>query len=108
MEFSAGHLCRADCRVLAAGNTVIAKPAEQTPLVADLAVALFHEAGVPRPVLQCLPGQGGVGAALVADERVRGVLFSGSAKVAAAIHRQWQAGECAAGGGDRWNQRHDR
>ena len=73
---------------LAAGNTVIAKPAEQTPLVADLAVALFHEAGVPRPVLQCLPGQGGVGAALVADERVRGVLFTGSTKVAAAIHRQ--------------------
>lgn len=73
---------------LAAGNPVIAKPAEQTPLIADWAVALFHEAGVPRAVLQCLPGGGALGAALVADERIRGVLFTGSTKVAAAIHRQ--------------------
>ena len=74
---------------LAAGNPVIAKPAEQTPLIADRAVALLHEAGVPRPALQCLPGSGpGVGAALVADERVRGVMFTGSTRVAAAIHRQ--------------------
>ena len=73
---------------LAAGNPVIAKPAEQTPLIADWAVALLHEAGVPRSVLQCLPGGGGVGAALVADERVRGVLFTGSTRVAMAIHRQ--------------------
>lgn len=73
---------------LAAGNPVIAKPAEQTPLIADWAVALFHEAGVPRAVLQCLPGGGGLGAVLVADERVRGVLFTGSTKVACGMHRQ--------------------
>ncbi len=73
---------------LAAGNPVIAKPAEQTPLIADRAVALFHDAGVPPPVLQCLPGEGDVGATLVADERVQGVLFTGSTTVAGAIHRQ--------------------
>lgn len=73
---------------LAAGNPVIAKPAEQTPLIADLAVALLHEAGIPRHVLQCLPGSGEVvGAALVADPRVAGVMFTGSTAVAAGIHR---------------------
>jgi len=73
---------------LAAGNPVLAKPAEQTPLIADRAVALLHEAGVPRPMLQCLPGPGEtVGARLVADPRVCGVMFTGSTAVAAAIHR---------------------
>lgn len=71
---------------LAAGNTVLAKPAEQTPLIAAQAVALLHEAGVPRNVLQLVPGAGEtVGAALVADARIRGVLFTGSTVVARAI-----------------------
>ena len=73
---------------LAAGNPVLAKPAEQTPLIADRAVALLHEAGVPRPMLQCLPGPGEtVGTRLVADPRVCGVMFTGSTAVATGIHR---------------------
>ena len=63
---------------LAAGNAVVAKPAEQTPLIAAAAVRLLHRAGVPGEVLHLLPGPGGrVGAALVADERVDGVVFTG-------------------------------
>ena len=73
---------------LAAGNVVIAKPAEQTPLVAHLATLLLHEAGIPAAALQLLPGSGEtVGAALVADRRIRGVLFTGSTAVAQAINR---------------------
>jgi RHH-type proline utilization regulon transcriptional repressor/proline dehydrogenase/delta 1-pyrroline-5-carboxylate dehydrogenase len=73
---------------LAAGNRVIAKPAEQTPLIAAEAVRLFHEAGVPKAALQFLPGRGEtIGAALVADPRVNGVMFTGSVEVARAIHR---------------------
>ncbi len=63
---------------LAAGNPVLAKPAEQTPLVAFLATRLLHEAGVPPDVLSLLPGDGRVGAALVKDARVAGVAFTGS------------------------------
>ena len=72
---------------LAAGNPVIAKPAEQTPLIASVAVQLFHQAGVPRDVLQLLPGRGEVGAALVADTRIKGVIFTGSTEVAQIINR---------------------
>ncbi len=72
---------------LAAGNRVLAKPAEQTPLIAALAVRLMHAAGVPRSALQLLPGDGTVGARLTADPRVRGVLFTGSTEVAASIDR---------------------
>ncbi len=73
---------------LAAGCTVLAKPAEQTPLVAAEAVRLLHRAGVPRGALQLLPGAGAsVGAALVADPRVRGVLFTGSTAVARTLQR---------------------
>ncbi|TDR82294.1 bifunctional proline dehydrogenase/L-glutamate gamma-semialdehyde dehydrogenase PutA [Paludibacterium purpuratum] len=73
---------------LAAGNTVLAKPAEQTSLIAAAAVRLLHEAGVPRAVLQLLPGRGEVvGAALVEDPRVRGVIFTGSTEVAQLINR---------------------
>ncbi len=73
---------------LAAGNTVLAKPAEQTPLVAAAAVKLLHDAGVPRDVLQLLPGAGDVvGAALVADPRIRGVMFTGSTDVARLLQR---------------------
>ena len=52
---------------LAAGNTVLAKPAEETPLIAAEAVRMMHEAGIPKDVLQLLPGDGAVGAALVSD-----------------------------------------
>ena len=74
---------------LAAGNPVLAKPAEQTPLIAAAAVRLFHRAGVPRAALQLLPGPGEtVGAALVADPRIAGVIFTGSTEVARLINRQ--------------------
>ena len=73
---------------LAAGNSVIAKPAEQTPLVATRAVQLLIEAGVPEKALHMLPGDGAsVGAKLVADPRVAGVAFTGSTETAKAIHR---------------------
>jgi RHH-type proline utilization regulon transcriptional repressor/proline dehydrogenase/delta 1-pyrroline-5-carboxylate dehydrogenase len=73
---------------LAAGNPVLAKPAEQTPLTAAAAVALLHRAGVPAGALQLLPGRGDtVGAALVGDPRIAGVLFTGSTAVARMINR---------------------
>ncbi len=73
---------------LAAGNSVIAKPAEQTNLIAFFAVKLLHEAGVPADVLQFLPGDGAtVGAALTRDPRVTGVVFTGSTDTAWAINR---------------------
>jgi RHH-type proline utilization regulon transcriptional repressor/proline dehydrogenase/delta 1-pyrroline-5-carboxylate dehydrogenase len=70
---------------LAAGNTVVAKPAEQTPLVAAEAVRLLHAAGVPARVLHLLPGDGTVGARIVSDPRLAGVAFTGSTEVARAI-----------------------
>jgi RHH-type proline utilization regulon transcriptional repressor/proline dehydrogenase/delta 1-pyrroline-5-carboxylate dehydrogenase len=73
---------------LAAGNCVLAKPAEQTPLIAYRAVQLLHEAGVPHAALQLLPGNGEtVGASLVADPKINGVLFTGSTEVARTINR---------------------
>ena len=73
---------------LAAGNTVLAKPAEQTPLIAAQGVRILLNAGVPQGVLQLLPGRGEiVGAALVGDERVRGVMFTGSTEVAGILQR---------------------
>ena len=73
---------------LAAGNSVLAKPAEQTPLIAAQAVALLLAAGVPADALQFLPGRGDVvGARLVADARVRGVMFTGSTDVARLLQR---------------------
>jgi RHH-type transcriptional regulator, proline utilization regulon repressor / proline dehydrogenase / delta 1-pyrroline-5-carboxylate dehydrogenase len=72
---------------LVAGNAVIAKPAEQTPLIASVTVRILHEAGVPPAVLQFVPGDGKVGAALVADGRVAGVAFTGSTEVARTINR---------------------
>jgi RHH-type transcriptional regulator, proline utilization regulon repressor / proline dehydrogenase / delta 1-pyrroline-5-carboxylate dehydrogenase len=71
---------------LAAGNAVLAKPAEQTPLIAALGVELMHRAGVPTTALQLLPGEGGtVGAALTSDSRVDGVVFTGSTETAQVI-----------------------
>ena len=74
---------------LVTGNAVVAKPAEQTPLIAARAVALLREAGVPEDVLQLLPGDGpSVGAPLTADPRIAGVCFTGSTEVAKLIERQ--------------------
>ncbi|WP_250532633.1 trifunctional transcriptional regulator/proline dehydrogenase/L-glutamate gamma-semialdehyde dehydrogenase [Caballeronia sp. AZ10_KS36] len=73
---------------LAAGNPVLAKPAEQTPLIAAQAVRILREAGVPAGAVQLLPGDGEtVGAALVADARTRAVMFTGSTEVARLINK---------------------
>jgi len=73
---------------LAAGNVVIAKPAEQTPLIATAAVELLHQAGVPRDVVQMLPGTGEIiGSQLVNDPRISGVIFTGSTEVAHLINK---------------------
>ena len=73
---------------LAAGNAVVAKPAEQTPLVAARAMRLMHQAGIPPDVLHLLPGRGEtVGAALVKDPRVDGVSFTGGTETGIAINR---------------------
>ncbi len=83
---------------LAAGNSVLAKPAEQTNLVGHAAVKLLHEAGVPEAVLQFLPGDGAtVGAALTRDPRVAGVAFTGSTDTARAINRALAARDAAIG-----------
>jgi RHH-type proline utilization regulon transcriptional repressor/proline dehydrogenase/delta 1-pyrroline-5-carboxylate dehydrogenase len=72
---------------LMAGNAVVAKPAEQTPLIAAEAVRLLHEAGVPTSALQLLPGDGTIGAALTAHPDIAGVVFTGSTEVARSINR---------------------
>ncbi|MET3122716.1 RHH-type proline utilization regulon transcriptional repressor/proline dehydrogenase/delta 1-pyrroline-5-carboxylate dehydrogenase [Oxalobacteraceae bacterium GrIS 2.11] len=73
---------------LAVGNVVLAKPAEQTPLIAFRAIQLLHKAGVPTTALQFLPGKGEtVGARLVADSRVKAVIFTGSTEVAQLINQ---------------------
>ncbi|QDW66587.1 bifunctional proline dehydrogenase/L-glutamate gamma-semialdehyde dehydrogenase PutA [Luteimonas granuli] len=83
---------------LAAGNSVLAKPAEQTNLVAHAAVKLLHEAGVPEAVLQLVPGDGAsVGAALTSDPRVAGVAFTGSTATARAINRALAGRDAAIG-----------
>ncbi len=73
---------------LAAGNPVLAKPAEETPLIAAAAVQLLLEAGIPSGVLQFLPGAGETGAALVGNAATCGVMFTGSTEVARLIQRQ--------------------
>ena len=73
---------------LAAGNPVLAKPAEQTPLIAAEAVRILWRAGVPRGAVQLLPGRGEtVGARLIGDARVMGVMFTGSTEVARILQR---------------------
>ncbi|MCA0903276.1 bifunctional proline dehydrogenase/L-glutamate gamma-semialdehyde dehydrogenase PutA [Qipengyuania aquimaris] len=76
---------------LAAGNTVVAKPAEQTPLIAALAVRLCHEAGIPEEAFQLLPGAGDVGEFITSDPRIAGVAFTGSTQTAQAINRSLAA-----------------
>ena len=73
---------------LVTGNCVIAKPAEQTTLIAAFAVKLMHEAGFPKDVIQLLPGRGEtIGAALVNHPQVAGVIFTGSTQVAGLINQ---------------------
>ncbi len=81
---------------LATGNAVLAKPAEQTPLIATRAVQLIHAAGIPNAALQLLPGGGDVGAALTSDNRINGVAFTGSTATALKI-RSTMAKHCAPG-----------
>ncbi len=76
---------------LAAGNGVLAKPAETTPLIATAAVRLLHAAGVPRSALQLLPGDGVVGNLLVQQEAVSGVCFTGSTMTAQKINQAMAA-----------------
>ncbi|MBR1258081.1 bifunctional proline dehydrogenase/L-glutamate gamma-semialdehyde dehydrogenase PutA [Bradyrhizobium sp. AUGA SZCCT0240] len=72
---------------LMAGNAVIAKPAEQTPLIAAEAVRLLHEAGVSPSALHLVQGDGRIGAALVGNPDISGVVFTGSTEVARSINR---------------------
>jgi RHH-type transcriptional regulator, proline utilization regulon repressor / proline dehydrogenase / delta 1-pyrroline-5-carboxylate dehydrogenase len=76
---------------LMAGNAVVAKPAEQTPLIAFEAVRLLHEAGVPASALHLVTGDGNIGAALTAHPKLAGVVFTGSTEVARLINRQLAA-----------------
>ena len=73
---------------LVAGNTVLAKPAEETPLIAAEAVRILHEAGVAEQAVQLVPGEGVIGAALVGAPETAGVIFTGSTDVARLIQRQ--------------------
>ena len=86
-NFPLAIFCGQVSAALAAGNAVLAKPAEQTPLIAALAVDHLLSAGVPGTALQLLPGDGAVGAALTRDPRVKGVAFTGSTETAQAIRR---------------------
>ena len=73
---------------LAAGNGVVAKPAEQTSIISCIAVKLMHEAGVPKQVLQLLPGAGSiVGAKITSDPRIKGICFTGSTTTAQTINQ---------------------
>ena len=72
---------------LAAGNAALAKPAEQTPLIGALAIELMHEAGIPRAIVQLVPGDGSAGAALTAHPLIAGVAFTGSTDTARKINR---------------------
>jgi RHH-type proline utilization regulon transcriptional repressor/proline dehydrogenase/delta 1-pyrroline-5-carboxylate dehydrogenase len=78
---------------LLAGNAVVAKPAEQTPLIAAEAVRILHSAGVHESALHLVPGDGKIGAALVGDDRLAGVAFTGSTEVARSINRVLAAKE---------------
>ncbi|SUO95713.1 bifunctional proline dehydrogenase/L-glutamate gamma-semialdehyde dehydrogenase PutA [Suttonella ornithocola] len=72
---------------VAVGNTVVAKPAEQTAMIAHAAITLLHQAGVPSNVVQLVLGGGDIGAALTQDTRINGVIFTGSTEVAKSINR---------------------
>ncbi|MBE8158799.1 MAG: bifunctional proline dehydrogenase/L-glutamate gamma-semialdehyde dehydrogenase PutA, partial [Betaproteobacteria bacterium] len=86
-NFPLAIFCGQIAAALAAGNAVLAKPAEQTPLTAHEAIKLLHKAGVPRPALQFLPGAGNIGAALTSAPETAGVAFTGSTETAKKIQR---------------------
>jgi RHH-type transcriptional regulator, proline utilization regulon repressor / proline dehydrogenase / delta 1-pyrroline-5-carboxylate dehydrogenase len=90
-NFPLAIFCGQVAAALVAGNTAVAKPAEQTPLIAARAVDMFHRAGIPTDVLNLVPGNGSVGAALVRDRRIAGVAFTGSVATAQAIQRELAA-----------------
>lgn len=91
-NFPLAIFCGQISAALAAGNTVLAKPAEQTPAIAAFAVSLMHKAGVPGKALQLLPGDGAtVGARLTSDPRIDGVAFTGSTETARLINRSLAA-----------------
>ena len=73
---------------LVAGNPVLAKPAEETPLIAAEGVRILRQAGIPLEALQFLPGDGRIGAALVGSPEIAGVMFTGSTEVARLIQKQ--------------------
>ena len=72
---------------LVTGNTVVAKPAEQTPLIATKIVRLLHQSGIPNKVLHLIVGDGDAGVAIVSDHRISGVVFTGSTAVASEIYK---------------------
>ncbi len=86
-NFPLAIFCGQVTAALAAGNAVVAKPAEQTTLIGHRAVQLLHEAGIPQDVLHLMPGDGKLGAALVADPRIAGVAFTGSVETARRINQ---------------------
>lgn len=87
-NFPFAIFCGQVTAALAAGNAVMAKPAEQTPIIAAEAVRMLHKAGVPGDILHLLPGDGvRVGGKLVNDPRVTGVCFTGSTEVARIINK---------------------
>jgi len=93
-NFPLAIFCGQVAAALATGNTVLAKPAEQTPAIALMAVKLMHDNGIPANALQLLHGPGEtVGAALVAQPGVAGVVFTGSTQVAKIIQRALAAKE---------------
>ena len=93
MEFPARDFYGQIVSALMAGNAVIAKPAEQTPLIAQRAAALMHEAGIPASALQLLCGNGKVGAMIVNHPDVAGVAFTGSTETARLINQALAAKE---------------
>ncbi|MCX7560741.1 bifunctional proline dehydrogenase/L-glutamate gamma-semialdehyde dehydrogenase PutA [Sulfitobacter sp. F26204] len=95
-NFPMAIFCGQISAALAAGNAVLAKPAEQTPLIAYVTVSLMHKAGIPVSALQLLPGCGDIGAALTGDKRINGVAFTGSTATAQRI-RANMADHCAPG-----------
>ncbi|MFC0267980.1 bifunctional proline dehydrogenase/L-glutamate gamma-semialdehyde dehydrogenase PutA [Kushneria aurantia] len=87
-NFPIAIFCGQTVAAAVSGNSVLAKPAEQTSLIAHRVVELLHEAGMPREVVQLLPGDGeAVGAVLSSDSRITGVAFTGSTQTAGLINR---------------------
>lgn len=95
-NFPVAIFCGQVVAAAVAGNTVLAKPAEQTSIVAHRVIELLHEAGMPRDVVQLLPGDGAtVGSVLTSDPRITGVVFTGGTDTAQTINRALAARENA-------------